>query len=212
MNLLIDLDQIKFDEKGLIPAIIQDAVSGTVLMLGYMNRESLEKTIETGKTWFYSRSRQKLWNKGETSGHFQTVLEARYDCDEDTLLFKVKQEGVACHTGNFSCFYRNMTESELSNSQENKAAILQEVFEVIEQRKRMKPENSYVAKKMSEGIDRIIKKIGEEAGEVIIAAKNADMDELGWEMADLIFHLWLVLGFFDASPDIIYDKLIERRK
>ncbi len=212
MNLLIDLDKIKFDEKGLVPAVIQDAVSGTVLMLGYMNRESLEKTIETGKTWFYSRSRQKLWNKGETSGHFQTVIKALYDCDEDTLLFKVKQEGVACHTGNYSCFYRQMAESQVSASLENKAAILQEVYEVIAQRKKMKPEDSYVAKKMSEGIDRILKKVGEEAGEVIIAAKNADMDELGWEMADLIFHLWLVLGFYDASPEIIYDKLIERRK
>ena len=209
----LTLDKIKFDEKGLIPAIIQDALSGKVLMLGYMNSESLQKTLETGRTWFYSRSRQKLWNKGETSGHFQDVISAFYDCDEDTLLFKVKQTGPACHTGNFSCFYRSLIEGKSGNENIiDKSAILREVFEVIEERKRLKPKDSYVAKKMEEGIDRILKKIGEEAGEVIIAAKNADPEEIGWEMADLIFHMWLILGFYDFTPDIIYDKLIERRK
>ena len=139
----LTLDKIKFDEKGLIPAIIQDALSGKVLMLGYMNSESLQKTLETGRTWFYSRSRQKLWNKGETSGHFQDVVSAFYDCDEDTLLFKVKQTGPACHTGNFSCFYRSLIEGKSGNENIiDKSAILREVFEIIEERKRLKPKDS----------------------------------------------------------------------
>ncbi len=205
------VDTIKYNEQGLVPAIIQDINTGQVLMFAWMNKESLTKTLESGRTWYYSRSRQKLWNKGESSGHYQDVVTASYDCDEDSLLFQVRQTGVACHTGEYSCFHRSMIEPEQSEYKD-KSVILREVFEVIESRKRLKPEESYVAKKMSEGIDRILKKIGEEAGEVIIAAKNADHEEIGWEMADLIFHMWLILGFYDLTPDIIYDKLIERRK
>lgn len=205
------LDIIRFNEQGLVPAVIQDVLSGQVLMLAWMNREALQKTLETGRTWFYSRSRAKLWNKGESSGHFQSVISASYDCDEDSLLFQVEQTGVACHTGSYSCFYRSMLQDSPVIAKD-KSVILQEVFEVIESRKRLQPEESYVAKKMAEGIDRILKKVGEEAGEVIIAAKNADTEEIGWEMADLIFHLWLVLGFYDLTPDVVYDKLIERRK
>ncbi len=205
-----DINTLQFDEKGLIPAVVQDIVSGKVLMLAFMNKEALQKTIETGKTHFYSRSRQKLWNKGETSGHFQTVQDVSYDCDSDALLVKVTQEGAACHTNHFSCFYRSIFNKAVS--EEAKVSILREIYEVIQERKRELPENSYVAKKMNEGIDRILKKIGEEAGEVIIAAKNGDPSEIGFEMADLIFHMWMVLGFYDLSPDIIYDKLISRRK
>ncbi len=214
MKLAVDfsLDQVKYNEQGLVPAVIQDVHTGKVLMLAWMNKESLKKTIETGRTWFYSRSRQSLWNKGESSGHFQDVAAAYYDCDEDSLLFQVSQTGVACHTGEYSCFYRSMLAEEEAKPYQDKSAILRDVFEIIESRKRLKPEESYVAKKMAEGIDRILKKVGEEAGEVIIAAKNADFEEIGWEIADLIFHLWLVLGFYDLTPDIIYDKLIERRK
>ena len=209
----INLDIIKFDESGLIPAVIQDVVSGKVLMLAYMNRESLETTLKTGTTWFYSRSRKMLWNKGETSGHIQKVFSIAYDCDEDSLLVKVKQIGAACHTNNFSCFYRDLVQMEMSPpDNENKSWILREVFEVILERKQHAPENSYVAKKMKEGIDRILKKVGEEAGEVIIAAKNKNAEEIGWEMADLIFHLWMTLAYYDLTPDIVYEKLIERRK
>lgn len=206
----IDIGTLKFDDKGLIPAIVQDVLSGKVLTLAYMNRESLQKTLETGKTWFFSRSRQKLWNKGETSGHFQTVRSMFYDCDEDALLVQVEQEGAACHTDNYSCFYRALTEA--AESPKDKASILREVYEVILERKKLKPENSYVAKKMQEGIDRILKKVGEEAGEVIIAGKNADSEEMAWETADLIFHLWMALAFYDIPLDKVYDKLIERRK
>lgn len=206
----LDINSLKFDEKGLIPAIVQDIVSGKVLTLAYMNEESLKKSLETGETWFYSRSRQSLWHKGETSGNTQRIVDIIADCDGDALLIKVEQKGVACHTGNYSCFFQSLKEGDIS--EKNKSAILSEVYQVIMERKKTMPENSYVAKKLREGLDRILKKIGEEAGELIIAAKNANPEELGWEMADLIFHMWLVLAYFDLSPDIIYDKLMERRR
>lgn len=206
----LDITSLKFDEKGLIPAIVQDIVSGKVLTLAYMNEESLKKSLETGETWFYSRSRQSLWHKGETSGNTQRIVDIIADCDGDALLIKVEQKGVACHTGSYSCFFQSLKEGNIS--EENKSAILSEVYQVIMERKKTMPENSYVAKKLREGLDRILKKIGEEAGELIIAAKNANPEEIGWEMADLIFHMWLVLAYFDLSPDIIYDKLMERRR
>ncbi|MCX7882411.1 MAG: bifunctional phosphoribosyl-AMP cyclohydrolase/phosphoribosyl-ATP diphosphatase HisIE [Brevinematales bacterium] len=206
----LDISSLIFDEKGLIPVVVQDIVSGKVLTLAYMNRESLQKSLETGETWFYSRSRGKLWHKGETSGHTQRIVDILADCDGDALLIKVEQKGVACHTGKYSCFFQSLKEGEIS--EENKVAILSEVYQVIMDRKKTLPENSYVAKKLQEGIDRILKKIGEEAGELIIAAKNKNAEEIGWEMADLIFHMWLVLAYFDLSPDIIYDKLMERRR
>lgn len=206
----IDIASLKFDEKGLIPVIVQDITSGKVLTLAYMNEESLKKSLETGETWFYSRSRQALWHKGETSGHTQRIVNIIADCDGDALLVKVEQKGVACHTGKYSCFFQSLKEGEISEN--NKAAILSEIYQVIIERKKTMPENSYVAKKLQEGLDRILKKIGEEAGELIIAAKNQNAEEIGWEMADLIFHMWLVLAYFDLSPDIIYDKLMERRK
>ncbi len=205
-----DINSLKFDENGLIPAIIQDIISGKVLMLGYMNKEALTKTIETGRTWFYSRSRKKLWNKGETSGNFHSVEEIFYDCDEDALLVKVVPHGPTCHTNNYSCFYRKIMGND--SSQLNKASILSELYQIILERKKLNPENSYVAKKMREGIDRILKKIGEESGEVIIASKNGNKEEISWEVADLIFHLFLVLAYYDMSLDEVYDRLIERKK
>lgn len=206
----LDITSLKFDEKGLIPAIVQDISSGKVLTLAYMNEASLKKSLETGETWFYSRSRQSLWHKGETSGNTQRIVDIIADCDGDALLIKVEQKGVACHTGSYSCFFQSLKEGDIS--EENKSAILSEVYQVIMERKKTMPENSYVAKKLREGLDRILKKIGEEAGELIIAAKNQNAEEIGWEMADLIFHMWLVLAYFDLSPDIIYDKLMERRR
>lgn len=205
-----DISTLKFDENGLIPAIVQDITSGKVLTLAYMNEESLRKSLESGETWFYSRSRKSLWHKGETSGNTQRIVDILIDCDGDALLIKVEQKGVACHTGEYSCFFKSLQEGEISPS--NKVAILSEVYQVIMERKKTMPENSYVAKKFQEGLDRILKKIGEEAGEVIIAAKNGNKEEIGWEMADLLFHMWLVLGYFDLSPDVIYEKLMERRR
>lgn len=206
----IDISMLKFDDKGLIPVVVQDITSGKVLTLAYMNEESLQKSLQTGETWFYSRSRQALWHKGETSGNTQNIVDILVDCDNDALLIKVEQKGVACHTGKYSCFFQSLKEGEISEG--NKAAVLAEVFQVIMERKKTLPENSYVTKKFKEGLDRILKKIGEEAGEVIIAAKNGNSEEIAWEMADLIFHMWLVLGYFDLSPESIYDKLMERRK
>ncbi len=210
MQDFFDIEKLKFDSNGLIPAIIQDSISGKVLMLGYMNKEALSKTLETKTTWFYSRSRKTLWNKGETSGNFHKVTDIFYDCDEDALLIKVIPSGPTCHTNNYSCFYRSLTYEK--NGEENKASILSELYQIILERKRLNPENSYVAKKMREGIDRILKKVGEEAGEVIIAGKNGNKEEISWEVADLIFHLFLVLAYYDMSLDEVYDRLIERKK
>ncbi|MCX8029704.1 MAG: bifunctional phosphoribosyl-AMP cyclohydrolase/phosphoribosyl-ATP diphosphatase HisIE [Brevinematales bacterium] len=200
------LEEVKFNEKGLIPAIIQDQTTGSVLMLGYMNKKALEKTIETGKTWFWSRSRNSLWNKGETSGNYHIVESITLDCDNDTLLVKVKPVGPTCHTGNYSCFYKNNEEVKASPE------IINEIYEVIINRKRTMPENSYVAKKMKEGIDRILKKVAEEAGEFIIASKNANEKEIIYEIADLIFHSLLVLGYYEIPIHKIYEELKSRRK
>ncbi|MCS7299452.1 MAG: bifunctional phosphoribosyl-AMP cyclohydrolase/phosphoribosyl-ATP diphosphatase HisIE [Spirochaetia bacterium] len=200
------IEEIRFDDKGLVPAIIQDVSSGEVLMLGYMNRDALEKTIETGKTWFWSRSRGKLWNKGETSGNYHEVESITIDCDNDTLLVKVYPKGPTCHTGNYSCFYRGDDNSVFSSS------VIDEVYQVILERKKTMPEGSYVAKKMKEGIDRILKKVSEEAGEFVIASKNGDEKEIIHELADLVFHSLLVLGYLDIPVVRLYEELGSRRK
>ncbi len=204
VGIQFSVDDVKFDQNGLIPAIVQDVKTGKVLMLAYMNRESLEKTIETGTTWFWSRSRKELWNKGATSGNIQRVEEIVLDCDNDAILIKVNQEGVACHTGNYTCFYRQ--------NHEVTPYILSEVYKVILERKRTLPEGSYVAKKMKEGLDRILKKIGEEASELIIAAKNQNEKEIIYEMADLIFHSLMVLGYFEIDINKLYEEFESRRR
>ncbi len=197
----VNIDQIRFDDKGLIPAVIQEACSGKILMVAYMNAESLQKTAETGYTWFYSRSRQSLWNKGETSGHLQKVRSIAVDCDEDTLLIQVDQIGAACHTGNKSCFFRALAETADKESR-GQLTMLADLKEEIQDKKLHPTEKSYTAYLFSAGIDKICKKIGEEASEVIIAAKNADplvdeasakaidcRDEVCKESADLLYHL-----------------------
>lgn len=199
------VDEVNFDEKGLVPAIIQDITTNEVLMLGYMNEEALRKTIETGKTWFWSRSRQKLWNKGETSGNYHEVISIVLDCDNDTILVKVRPYGPTCHTGNYTCFYKE--ENKIPSS-----SVITEVYNVIMERKKTMPENSYVAKKMKEGIDRILKKVAEEAGEFIIASKNKDEKEIIYELGDLIFHSLLVLGYLDIPVEKLYEELKSRRK
>ena len=176
---------VRFDEKGLVPAIIQDAGTKEVLTLAYMNEESLAKTIETGETWFYSRSRKELWHKGATSGNTQTVVSMNYDCDQDALLVLVYPKGPACHTGAVSCFSeRGYTgTSSLADYQ-----ILQSLEKVIVDRERERPEGAYTTYLFEKGVDKILKKVGEEAAEVIIAAKNRDAEELRWEAADLLYH------------------------
>lgn len=188
---------VHFDEKGLIPAVIQEACSGKVLMVAYMNAESLQKTIETGGTWFYSRSRRELWHKGETSGHFQTVRSISVDCDADTLLIQVDQAGAACHTGNKSCFFRALEGCE--GDYTGSLAVLSDLKDEVADRHVHPTEKSYTAYLLQTGVDKICKKIGEEASEVIIAAKNAESGapedaeklraELCGESADLLYHL-----------------------
>lgn len=197
-----------FDEKGLIPAIVQDAVSKEVLTLSYMNKESYEKTIETKETWFYSRSRQELWHKGATSGNKQKVLDVRYDCDSDALLVLVEPKGPACHKGVYSCFHESvMTEAV---SMDNRFEILNELEQVIAEREAEMPEGSYTTYLFEKGIDKMLKKVGEEAGEVIIAAKNCDQEELKWEIADLLFHLLVVMREQKLPLDEVLQTLKKR--
>jgi phosphoribosyl-ATP pyrophosphohydrolase/phosphoribosyl-AMP cyclohydrolase len=208
------LERIKFDQQGLVPAIVQDEATGTVLMLAYMNRQSLEKTLETGMTWFYSRSRQELWNKGATSGHVQTVKELLYDCDGDTLLVKVEQTGAACHEGTYSCFSRRFGETESTLTERPQvlgAAVLPELFAVLEDRRQNPQEGSYTSSLFAKGEDRILKKIGEEAAETIIAAKNHSQGEVIYEMADLWYHCLVLLVAHNISLSELMEELAKRR-
>jgi phosphoribosyl-ATP pyrophosphohydrolase/phosphoribosyl-AMP cyclohydrolase len=202
------LDQIKFDEKGLVPAIAQDCHTGAVLMLAYMNREALEKTILSGKAHYFSRSRGKLWLKGETSGHFQHVKGIFYDCDLDTILLKVEQIGPACHTGERSCFYREMA-APFSEDMAD-PSILAKVYEVILERKASPSERSYVSSLFSRGRDTVLKKIGEEASELLISGKGGKKEEIVYEMADLLFHSLVLLGEMDIRPEEVYREMKRR--
>jgi phosphoribosyl-ATP pyrophosphohydrolase/phosphoribosyl-AMP cyclohydrolase len=213
------VEKVKFDERGLIPAIIQEVSSKEVLMMAWMNREALERTMDTGTTWFYSRSREQLWNKGETSGNVQKVVEVRYDCDQDTLLVLVEALGPACHTGHDSCFYRNLAGEEISKPRFDAGevygsagpAILYELQEVIRGRYRERPEGSYTTYLFNKGIDKILKKVGEETAEVIIAAKNQGKDELIYEASDLIYHLMVLLAEKQITLGEIFQELQDRR-
>ncbi|MEW6145492.1 MAG: bifunctional phosphoribosyl-AMP cyclohydrolase/phosphoribosyl-ATP diphosphatase HisIE [Thermodesulfobacteriota bacterium] len=209
----MDLDDIKYDENGLVPVIVQDAENGQVLMSAYANKESLRKTMETGRTHFWSRSRKKLWMKGEESGNVQEVKDMFVDCDKDTVLVLVGQTGVACHTGSRSCFFNSADGSEKSPPSfgvENRDKTLDDVFGVIEDRKRNPREGSYVSGLFEKGLDKILKKVGEEAGETIIGAKNGDRDEIIYETADLWFHSLIALSYFGITPEDIYRELGRR--
>ncbi len=205
----MNIDKLKFDNSGLIPVIIQDNVSDKVLMMAYMNRQSLEKTIETGFTWFYSRSRKKLWNKGETSGNTQQVKQISYDCDEDCLLIKVEQKGSACHTGKASCFHRILTGAEEKKT--NIEQILNEVYQVIKDRQTNRPEGSYTSYLFNEGQDKILKKVGEEAAEIIISSKNNAPKEVIYESADFIYHLLVLFAYHNLTIDELTLELEKRR-
>ncbi|WP_099352502.1 bifunctional phosphoribosyl-AMP cyclohydrolase/phosphoribosyl-ATP diphosphatase HisIE [Fredinandcohnia onubensis] len=201
---------IKFDEKGLAPAIVQDAVSKEVLTLAYMNEESLRKSIETRETWFYSRSRQELWHKGETSGNTQKIVDIKYDCDQDAILVLVEPAGPACHTGSYSCFNESVL-GEAKEVSSDRFAILNELEEVIAKREAEMPEGAYTTYLFDKGVDKILKKVGEEASEVIIAAKNRDHEELKWEAADLIYHLLVLLREQKLPLDEVLSVLQKRR-
>jgi phosphoribosyl-AMP cyclohydrolase / phosphoribosyl-ATP pyrophosphohydrolase len=189
------LESLQFDEKGLIPAIVQDAFSKEVLTLAYMNRDSLIKSIETKETWFYSRSRQELWHKGATSGNTQKILDILFDCDKDALVILVEPNGPACHNGTVSCFNEGIFDRKPESFQNHLMdyQILLELEQVIKEREKERPEGAYTTYLFEKGIDKILKKVGEEASEVIIAAKNRDKEELKSEAADLIYHLLVLL-------------------
>jgi phosphoribosyl-ATP pyrophosphohydrolase/phosphoribosyl-AMP cyclohydrolase len=180
---------VKFNEQGLIPAVVQDAQSKEVLTVAYMNEESLAKSIETGETWFYSRSRNELWHKGATSGNTQKVVSIKTDCDQDALVVEVLPAGPACHNGTTSCFTETLVQNEVVGS----VGILPELAAVIRQREIDMPEGAYTTYLFDKGIDKICKKVGEEATEVVIGAKNRDAEEVLWESADLLYHLLVLL-------------------
>jgi phosphoribosyl-AMP cyclohydrolase / phosphoribosyl-ATP pyrophosphohydrolase len=205
----MNLANIRFDEKGLVPAIVQDAQSKEVLMLAYMNKESLQKSLETGETWFYSRSRQELWHKGATSGHTQRIVDMRYDCDSDALLVLVEPAGPACHTGSYSCFFHSI-DGEAREVSPHRFAIINKLEEIIAKRDAERPEGAYTTYLLEKGIDKILKKVGEEAAEVIIAAKNRSHDELKWEVADLLYHLLVLLREQKLPLDAVLEVLAER--
>lgn len=218
------LDQLKFDKDGLLPCIAQDADNGEVLMLAYMNAEAVRNTLATGKVHYYSRSRGKQWMKGESSGNVQLVREIRYDCDGDTLLIKVEQQGAACHTGRRSCFFsvfdpggsaaeQIRLEGEVDSATTAAYAtqdILDAVYHVIQDRRRNPNEKSYVHSLFTKGLDKILSKIGEEATETAVAGKGGVTDEIVYEVADLFFHTLILLGYYDLPPERIYAELRRR--
>jgi phosphoribosyl-ATP pyrophosphohydrolase/phosphoribosyl-AMP cyclohydrolase len=234
---------LKFDRDGLIPTIVQDRVTGEVLMLAYMNGESLERTIQSGETWFWSRSRGELWHKGATSGHTQKVVDIRLDCDDDTLLVRVDPQGPACHTGERTCFFRNanamgdhvvkpdantaeldiaftrntpaMEKLQGQVSLVNVPAMelgiqLQDLFKLVQERKDQRPPNSYTSYLFNSGLDKILKKIGEESAETIIAAKNEGTKELASEITDLLYHLLVLMVEREVSLRDIVEELSKR--
>ena len=208
------LASLKFDGNGLIPAVVQEVNTRTVLMVAWMNAEALQKTLETGETWFYSRSRQTLWNKGATSGNTQRVVRIAVDCDQDTLLVLVEQTGVACHTGNYSCFADTLwqaPERALAVAADP-ATILEQLYALINERREEKREGSYTHYLFDKGQDKILKKVGEEAAETIIASKNNDLHEITYEMADLWYHCLVLLAYHGLKPDDILTELTQRRK
>ncbi|MDB9534479.1 bifunctional phosphoribosyl-AMP cyclohydrolase/phosphoribosyl-ATP diphosphatase HisIE [Dolichospermum planctonicum CS-1226] len=204
----IPVDKIRYDDKGLVPAIIQDYLDGTVLMMAWMNQESLQKTLDTGETWFWSRSRQEFWHKGATSGHIQKVQSIRYDCDSDALLVVVQQLGdVACHTGERSCFHQ-VGETVTPPPGDS----LSQLFAVICDRRDEPNEISYTCKLLAGGDNKILKKIGEESAEVVMACKDDDSDAIAGEVADLFYHTLVALAYHQVDLRDVYRKLHERRK
>lgn len=239
------IESLQWDSQGLVPTVVQDAMSKDVLMLAYMNRESLRLSVESGETWFWSRSRKQLWHKGAASGHIQKIKSISCDCDGDTLLVLVEQQGVACHTGKYSCFFNevalaqeqgdslivvsnesavsaaskgttavnhaaSVTANEHRSPGQHRFEILSVLESVIAGRDAERPEGAYTTYLFEKGIDKILKKVGEETAEVIIAAKNKDNDELRYEASDLIFHLMVLLREAKLPLDELMQELDRR--
>ena len=202
---MLNIDELKFDEKGLIPAIVQDATTKKVLTLAYMNRESLAVTLEKELTCFYSRSREELWLKGETSGNYQHVVSITADCDKDALVILVDKEGPACHLGTDSCF-----EAPLFQSATRAAFSAEGLYALLEGRKKELPEGSYTTYLFQKGMDKILKKVGEESTEVIIAAKGGEKGEAIYEIADLAYHVMVMMVEMGISVEDVTKELASR--
>ncbi len=202
---MINIDELKFDEKGLIPAVVVDSISKKVLTVAYMNRESLKISMEKGLTCFFSRSRQELWLKGETSGNYQHIVTITADCDNDALVVVVEKDGPACHTGSDSCFTK-----EVYKSQELSEFSLQGLYELLAGRKTNMPEGSYTTYLFQKGIDKILKKVGEECTEVIVAGKGNDKKETIYEIADLAYHVMVLMVEMGISVEDIHKELASR--
>ena len=204
--------QVQLDEQGLVPAICQNATTGEAIMLGYMTPGSLKRTLEGGEVWFYSRSRSDLWHKGEVSGNFMRVKSASVDCDGDTILLQVEPDGPICHTGHETCFFTPLEDLPGFVRQEQGPGILEELFSVIQDRKREMPEDSYTAHLLAEGIERVSQKVVEEAGEAAIAGVGGDKERVVSEVADLVYHLLVLLSASGARPEDVWRELRRRRK
>jgi len=202
---MVAIEELKFDEKGLIPAVVVDAISKEVLTVAYMNKESLKISMEKGLTCFYSRSRDELWLKGETSGNYQHIVSITADCDKDALTVVVEKDGPACHTGSETCFFNRVYESD-----ERKEFSLGGLYGLLESRKRDLPEGSYTTYLFEKGIDKILKKVGEECTEVIIAGKADDKKETVYELADLAYHAMVLMVEMGISVEDVHRELASR--
>ena len=216
----IAIADVKFDAVGLVPVVVQDAGTRRVLTLAYMNAESLARTLETNETWFWSRSRSCLWHKGETSGNTQRVVDVLLDCDGDALNVFVVPNGPACHTGAESCFHNHIQdagsfaglEAGAPTNASGLAEVLDNLYALVESRKRERPEGSYTTYLFDQGLDKILKKVGEESAETIIAAKNDDLGSLVKESSDLLYHLVVLFVERGLSLERLHDELVSRRK
>jgi phosphoribosyl-AMP cyclohydrolase / phosphoribosyl-ATP pyrophosphohydrolase len=207
MNL--NIKELVFNQEGLIPVVVQESTSKAVLMLAYMNQEAIEITLQDKVATYYSRSRQALWKKGETSGHIQQVEGLSYDCDSDALLLTVKQVGVACHTNHMSCFFNQVFDEQTENQY---PFVLDELYATIEERKKHPVEGSYTQYLFTKGIDKILKKVGEETAEVIIAAKNHSKPEMTLEISDLVYHVMVLMVHEGITLEMIAEELSKRRQ
>lgn len=207
------INALKFDASGLIPAVVQNIETSEVLMVAYMNSDTIKQTVETGRATFWSRSRQEIWIKGDTSGNYMYVKEIRVDCDCDCLVILVNPAGPACHTGNRSCFFRKIENGKLveDNGVSVRSDILESEQAVVIDRKKHPEEGSYTNYLFDKGEDKILKKVGEEAAEVVIAGKNRDKNEISYEVADLIYHMTVMLVDNDMTWDDIYKEMERRR-
>jgi phosphoribosyl-ATP pyrophosphohydrolase/phosphoribosyl-AMP cyclohydrolase len=205
----IAFSEFKTDDKGLVPCIVQNYKTDEVLMLAYMNEESFNKTIATGKMTYFSRSRNKLWTKGEESGHWQYVKSLEIDCDKDTILAKVSQIGPACHTGSKTCFFTDLVRKEYDDT--NPLTVFEDVYNVIVDRKKNPREGSYTNYLFDKGIDKSLKKVGEECTEIVIAAKNPDAEEIKYEISDFMYHCMVLMVERGVTWKDITDELAERR-